>query len=169
MATLAKGTKRANSLFERHLPIIEAIIARRCWSEEKRQNALCWAWQLFLRYLPTADSPKHAAVSAAIYASRKRRTFGRPPRCGYVDAIDMALHVDADAIQERIDEIRRLPKWAIEQMPPRLQMVALPLANGVNRKRTAELTSLSHTTVWRIVDEIADWILERHPMGRRAA
>ena len=160
MATLAKVPAAVNRRFLDQLPTIESVIATRCHSPERRQNALCWAWQLFARYLPTAESTSQAAIAAAVYASRERRTFGRPPRQGQWDTLDSAMPLpNDDAVAPEDDAPAELP-WAIEQMPPSLQMVARPLAEGLNKTQTAELLGVSTKTVQRRVAEIATWIVE---------
>ena len=163
MATLAKVSAAVNRRFLDQLPTIESVIASRCRTEEQRQNALCWAWQLFARYLPSAESTSQAAIAAAIYASRCRRTFGRPPRQGQWDTLDSAWSLQpGDDVAAPVDDAAELP-WAIDHMPPSLQMVARPLAEGLNKTQTAELLGVSTKTVQRRVAEIEAWIAEHQP------
>jgi hypothetical protein len=161
MAILADRSADVNRLFMDHLDRIRSIINQRCWSEERRQNALCWAWDYFVRYLPKSESPRQAAVAAAIYACRRRRTFGKEPRSGYVDALDRCERhvVDVVGPDERPTDLR----WRIADMPPRLQLVAICLGAGLNKTQTAEKIGYSTAWVRRVCDEIAEWILARQP------
>ena len=161
MATLAPASADAKSLFEAHYPRIRSIVWQRCWTDERRQNALAWAWHLFPRYLRRAECPRQVAKAAAIYACRKRRTFGRPPRQRYQDALD---HVDSvpdldPATCERQNCVDL--GWTIEDMPVGIRIVALPLSHGLNRTETAALLGVSTKTVQRRCDEIAEWIAAR--------
>ena len=162
MATLAAASSDAKSQFEQHYPTIRAMIWRRCWSEECRQNALAWAWYWFTRFIGRSDSPRQAAIAAARFGvHRSRRTFGKAPRHGYVDAMDRTENApDLDpATCERQNCVEL--GWSIADMPATLQIVALPLAHGLNKSQTAELVGVSTKTVQRRCDEIAEWIVSR--------
>lgn len=168
MTTLVKGTARANRLFEAQLPVINGIIQERVWTEDRRQNALCWAWQLFLRYLPGAEEPRQAAIAAATYACGRRSTFGRPPMQGYNDVMHVAQpYGELNVVLDRDSDDCNPPEWRVENMPPRLRLVALPLIHGCTRQQTAELVGCSVKTVYNVTQEIADWIMEQE--GRAAA
>jgi hypothetical protein len=162
MAILADRSADVNRLFMDHFDRIQSIINQRCWSEERRQNALCWAWDYFRRYLPAAECPQQAAVAAAVFACRRRRTFGKEPRSGYVDALDRceSQHVvDVAGPDERPTD----RGWCIEDMPPRLQLVGLCLGHGLNRQQTADKIGYSVEWVRRVCGEIEEWILARQP------
>ena len=161
MATLAPASADAQSLFEEHYPRSRSIIWQRCWTDERRQNALAWCWYLFPRYLRRAECPRQAAKAAAVYACRKRRTFGRPARQRYQDALD---HVDslpsldpAPCPRQNVVDLG----WSIEDMPLGIRIVALPLAHGMNRTETAALIGVSTETVRQKCHQIAEWIAAR--------
>ena len=161
MAILADGSADVNRQFMDHFDRIRSIINQRCSSEERRQNALCWAWVYFVRYLPNAETPRQAAVAAAIYACRRRRTFGKEPRQGYQDALD---HVENGHRHDVPDDERPTDRgWTIGDMPPRLQLVAICLGAGFNKTETADKIGYSTAWVRRVCDEIAAWILTRQP------
>ena len=161
MATLAPASADAKSLFEAHYPCIRSIIWQRCWSDERRQNALAWSWYLFPRYLRKAECPRQAAKAAAIYACRKRRTFGRPARQGYSDAMDHVESVpDLDPATCPRQNVVDLG-WTVDDIPVGIRIVALPLASGLNKTETAALIGCSVDTVQRRCRDIGQWIATR--------
>ena len=166
----------SNKLFYEFFPLIEQLIARRCYSDESRQNAMCWAWFRFQHYLEGAETPKQAAIVSAIYGAKMRRIFGKPPRSGYIDAMSRRGdgHYAADSATSPADQSDQTAAvgFRIEEMPPDLQMVALCIGAGHSRKETAELIGTSVETVRRRCDRMVRWILDRtgkSPLDRRMA
>ena len=144
--------------FETRLPIILAIIRARAKSEERRQNALCWAWYLWPRYAKGAESLDQAAKACAEYASRRRQTFGHIGRRGYVDAADRLQLVESiDPAITREDEPSA--SYRMADMPLRLRVFAQLLARGLSKTAVARQLGVSADTVTRRCDAIADWLL----------
>lgn len=144
--------------FENRLPIILAIIRARAKSEERRQNALCWAWYLWPRYADAAESLDQAAKACAEYAARRRQTFGHIGRRGYVDATQRAeLAVSIEPTITRDDEPSAA--YRIADMPLKLRVFAQLLARGISKTAVARQLGVSADTVTRRCDAIADWLM----------
>lgn len=158
------SSEQIKELWNAHTGTIVSVISNRCHTEERRQNALAWAWYLFPRYLEKAENPLQAAIAAATYGSCRRQTFGhtRPP---YRDALDQSERYEyPDRIPEpqpRTSSWGIDSSWSIDDMPDRLQPVARAAARGLNRTQTAELLGVSTKTVQRRCDEIAGWLVDQ--------
>lgn len=165
MSSVALTLASQQAAYMAHWDKVRGIVNQRCRGEERRQNAFAWSWQLFLRYFNGSNAAQ-AAVSAAIYGCKIRRTMGAPTHQGRQDAMDRATSggvVDTPDNDER--QNHRELGWRVDDMPADLQMVARCFMAGLNRKQTAEMIGCSTETLRRRADAIADWIDTRQAIA----
>ena len=149
--------------FVDQIDTIAAIIGARLYDEEKRQNALAWAWLLWPQAVSESKGDLDcAARAAAIQGAKRRQIFGKVGRTGYRDALTGAETVTRAEFQNRCtierdkrdDEPDAARGVNIPALPPDLQPIAKLLARGFTQTAIAEHLGLSRPTIGKRVDRV---------------
>jgi len=151
------STKQLQIEFTARAGTISEIINNRVIDEERRQNALCWAWRVFVDYrrqeLPqTADVC--AIIGALVGVYRSRRNFVTHSDIVKRTIKTRPMRISDTAIEGNEYRLASPERVYSRRFPQHLQCIVELLCHGYSQTEVASELGISTSAVNRRVEQI---------------